>query len=150
MANPRDSVAPPSPTEASNPVKMHEKFKAITDWIAGLSIGGASVYDTGWVPAALDNGFRTYGATVSWVREGRRLELRGGIEPVSGAFPAGGVKVGSIGFAPPIQHTGIGAGPGVAVGKVILDPDGTLTIFGPPDGSLTYIRLDGISWRLTV
>lgn len=150
MANPRDSVAPPSPTEASNPVKMHEKFKAITDWIAGLSIGGASVYDTGWQAVALNSGFTPYGSTPSWAREGRVLHLRGSVAPSTGGFPAAGVRVGTTSFTPPTQHVGVCTGPGVTSGKVVWEPDGSITIFGPADGSLTYARMDGIAWKLTI
>lgn len=150
MANPRDSVAPPSPTEASNPVKMHEKFKAITDWIAGLSIGGASVYDTGWQNIALKSGFNPSGATPAWAREGRALHLRGGISPSGGSFPAAGIEVGTLAYSPPAQHVALVSGPGTVTGKAILNPDGVLTIFGPADGSLTTVRLDGVVWKLTV
>ncbi|GAA0188016.1 hypothetical protein GCM10009526_01770 [Glutamicibacter creatinolyticus] len=150
MANPRDSVAPPSPTEATNPVKLHEKFKAITDWISGLSIGGASVYDTEWQPIELASGFVVSAAQPAWAREGRVLHLRGGIAPSSGSFPSSGVKVGTLGFAPPAQHIGGGWGPWSVNGKVVLSPDGSLSVYGPADGSLTYIRLDGIVWKLTI
>lgn len=150
MPNTKDSISPMSPTEASNPVKMHQWFRNITDWIASMSLPGASVYDTGWQNIALNSGFNQSGASPAWAREGKTLHLRGGIAPASGGFPIAGVRVGTLSYAPPSQHVGTCSGPGVTSGKVVLDPDGSITVFGPSDGSLTYARLDGIVWKLTV
>lgn len=74
MSTPTTSTGPTPPSGTSNPVTMRGWFKAIIDWIVGLSPAGATKYDSGWVAVPTAAGWgaaspvqaRRIGRTVWW------------------------------------------------------------------------------------
>jgi len=154
MATSTTARNPDTPVGSSPLVKNGQPrlvgwFQEISSvFLASLSPAGADVYDTGWKNITLNSGFVTSSYTPVWAREGKHLELRGGIAPSSGGFPTSGVDVGTVGFTPPYELLGTVSGPGEITGKVRITAAGRMTIWGPASGGLTYARLDGLSWKI--
>lgn len=102
MTLPTNSVAPPAPVQSSPAVAgigFRRWFTGITEWIAGLTPTGATVYDTGWIPLDPVTNI-VYGEQPGVRRIGRTLYFRGqainGASQPEIAFPAGVTTVGSV------------------------------------------------------
>lgn len=96
MSTPTTSTGPTPPSGTSNPVPLRGWFKAIIDWIVGLSPAGATVYDTGWTPVTVVAGV-TVVSPVEVRRVGRVIYWRG---EVSAAWTTANTPVVAAGGVP--------------------------------------------------
>lgn len=150
MSTPTDSVAPVAPTGTSSPWSMPLWWKRITDWIAGMSPSGASVYDTGWVTVTPAGSF-SHGAIPGQVRRvGKRIELQGGI---SGSITQNVTTIiGNIpaGFRPPDGTRTITSGAatqGTAVYYMNVETNGDIRVRVTPTGTYN-VALGGLGYLL--